>query len=86
MPAAQRLRRVALSLQLCLTSAGYSDMAVGLGRMLGFDFLRNLTYPYISRSITNSWRRWHISLGGLRFQEMCLSLGGNRVSKPPPVF
>ena len=54
---------VAFSFQLYFDFSGYSDMAVGLGRMLGFEFLRNFNYPYISKSVTEFWRRWHISLG-----------------------
>ena len=57
------LGALAFSLQLYFDFSGYSDMAIGLGRMLGFEFLENFRYPYISRSVTEFWRRWHISLG-----------------------
>lgn len=53
---------IAYSLQIFFDFAGYSDMAIGLGRMFGFHFLENFNYPYISKSITEFWRRWHISL------------------------
>ena len=72
---------VAFSLQLYFDFSGYSDMAVGLGRMLGFEFLRNFDYPYISRSVTEFWRRWHISLGSWFREYVYIPLGGNRVSK-----
>ena len=92
MPAAQLttagawLGILAFSLQLYFDFSGYSDMAVGLGRMLGFDFLRNFNYPYISRSITEFWRRWHISLGTWFREYLYIPLGGNRVSKPRLLF
>ena len=54
----------AYSLQIYFDFSGYSDMAIGLGRMFGFEFLKNFDYPYISRSVTEFWRRWHISLSG----------------------
>ena len=54
---------LAFSFQLYFDFSGYSDMAVGLGRMLGFEFMRNFNYPYIAKSLTEFWRRWHISLG-----------------------
>ena len=73
---------VAFSFQLYFDFSGYSDMAVGLGRMLGFEFLRNFNYPYISKSVTEFWRRWHISLGSWFREYMYIPLGGNRVSKP----
>ena len=57
-------------------------MTVGLGRMLGFEFLRNFNYPYISKSVTEFWRRWHISLGSWFREYMYIPLGGNRVNKP----
>ncbi|MDD5938056.1 MAG: MBOAT family protein [Clostridiales bacterium] len=70
---------VAYSLHLYFDFSGYSDMAVGLGRMLGFEFLRNFNYPYISRSLTEFWRRWHISLGSWFREYLYIPLGGNRV-------
>ena len=77
---------LAFSLQLYFDFSGYSDMAVGLGRMLGFEFLRNFNYPYISKSITEFWRRWHISLGSWFREYLYIPLGGNRVSKPRLFF
>ena len=70
----------AFSLQLYFDFSGYSDMAIGLGRMLGFEFLKNFDYPYISRSITEFWRRWHISLGSWFREYVYIPMGGNRVS------
>lgn len=72
----------AYTFQIYFDFSGYSDMAVGLGRMLGFEFMRNFNYPYISRSITEFWRRWHISLGSWFREYLYIPLGGNRVSKP----
>ena len=72
---------VAYGLQIYFDFSGYSDMAVGLGRMLGFEFMRNFNYPYISKSVTEFWRRWHISLGTWFREYMYIPLGGNRVSK-----
>ena len=77
---------VAFSLQLYFDFSGYSDMAVGLGRMLGFEFLRNFNYPYISKSVTEFWRRWHISLGSWFREYLYIPLGGNRVKKPRLFF
>ena len=77
---------VAFSLQLYFDFSGYSDMAIGLGRMLGFEFIPNFNYPYISKSITEFWRRWHISLGTWFREYLYIPLGGNRVSKPRLVF
>lgn len=72
---------VAYSLQLYFDFSGYSDMAIGLGRILGFHFPENFNYPYISRSITEFWRRWHISLGSWFKDYVYIPLGGNRVPK-----
>ena len=72
---------LAFSLQLYFDFSGYSDMAVGLGRMLGFEFLKNFDYPYISRSVTEFWRRWHISLGSWFREYVYIPMGGNRVSR-----
>ncbi len=69
---------LAFSLQLYFDFSGYSDMATGLGRMLGFEFPKNFDYPYISRSVTEFWRRWHISLGSWFRQYVYIPLGGNR--------
>lgn len=71
----------AFSLQIYFDFSGYSDMAVGLGRMLGFEFMRNFNYPYISKSITEFWRRWHISLGSWFREYLYIPMGGNRVGK-----
>lgn len=68
----------AYSLQIYFDFSGYSDMAIGLGRMLGFEFLKNFDYPYISRSVTDFWRRWHISLGTWFREYVYIPLGGNR--------
>lgn len=67
--------------QIYFDFSGYSDMAIGLGRMFGFEFLENFNYPYISKSITEFWRRWHISLGTWFRDYLYIPLGGNRVSK-----
>ena len=77
---------VAFSFQLYFDFSGYSDMATGLGRMFGFDFLANFNYPYISKSITEFWRRWHISLGTWFREYLYIPLGGNRCSKRRWVF
>ncbi|MCR2044781.1 MBOAT family O-acyltransferase [Anaerosalibacter massiliensis] len=69
------------TLQIYFDFSGYSDMAIGLGRMFGFKFLENFNYPYISKSITEFWRRWHISLGTWFRDYVYIPLGGNRVSK-----
>ena len=70
---------VALSLQLYFDFSGYSDMAIGLGRILGFRFLENFNYPFISKSIAEFWRRWHMSLGTWFRDYLYIPLGGNRV-------
>ncbi len=62
--------------------SGYSDMAIGLGKIFGFDFIENFNYPYVSGSISEFWRRWHISLGSWFRDYLYFPLGGNRVSKP----
>ena len=69
---------LAFSLQIYFDFSGYSDMAVGLGRMIGFEFKENFNYPYISRSVTEFWRRWHISLGTWFRDYVYIPLGGNR--------
>ena len=66
--------------QLYFDFSGYSDMAIGLGKMLGFDFNKNFDYPYISTSVSEFWRRWHISLGSWFRDYIYIPLGGNRVS------
>ena len=77
---------IAYCLQLYFDFAGYSDMAIGLGRMLGFEFLENFNYPYISKSVTEFWRRWHMSLATWFKEYVYIPLGGNRVSKLRYVF
>lgn len=72
---------IAYTLQIYFDFSGYSDMAIGLGRMFGFAFMENFNYPYISKSITEFWRRWHMSLGGWFRDYVYIPLGGNRVSK-----
>lgn len=71
---------ITYAFQIYFDFAGYSDMAIGLGRMLGFDFLENFNNPYISRNITEFWRRWHMSLGRWMREYLYIPLGGNRVS------
>lgn len=77
---------IAYSLQLFYDFSGYSDMAIGLGAIFGFKFLENFNYPYISKSITEFWRRWHISLSTWFKEYVYFSLGGNRVTKPRNYF
>ncbi len=73
---------VAYTLQIYFDFSGYSDMAIGLGKMFGFDFLENFNYPYIARSVTDFWRRWHMSLSGWFREYVYIPLGGNRVTVP----
>ena len=68
----------AYTFQIYFDFSGYSDMAIGLGRMFGFEFMKNFHYPYISKSITEFWRRWHISLGTWFREYVYIPLGGNR--------
>ena len=75
------LYAVAFTLNIYFDFSGYSDMAIGLGRMLGFHFPENFNYPYLSKSVTEFWRRWHISLGSWFRDYVYIPLGGNRVSK-----
>ena len=77
---------VAFSLQIYFDFSGYSDMAIGLGKIFGFDFLENFNYPFISGSITEFWRRWHMSLGSWFRDYVYIPLGGNRVSKLRGLF
>ncbi len=72
----------AYTFQIYFDFSAYSDMAIGLGKMFGFEFLENFRYPYMSRSVTEFWRRWHISLGTWFREYVYIPLGGNRVSKP----
>lgn len=76
------LAMIAYSLQIYFDFSGYSDMAIGLGRMMGFHYLENFNYPYIAKSVTDFWRRWHISLSTFFRDYVYIPLGGNRVSKP----
>lgn len=75
------LYAVAFTLHIYFDFSGYSDMAIGLGKIFGFDFTENFRYPYISASITEFWRRWHISLGSWFRDYVYIPLGGNRVGK-----
>ena len=75
------LGAIAYTLQIYFDFSGYSDMAIGLGRMFGFHFAENFNYPYIAKSATEFWRRWHISLGSWFRDYVYIPLGGNRCSK-----
>ena len=75
------LYAVAYALQIYFDFSGYSDMAIGLGAMFGFKFPENFNYPYISKSITEFWRRWHMTLGGWFRDYVYIPLGGNRTTK-----
>ena len=75
------LYAIASMLQIYFDFSGYSDMAIGLGKMFGFEFLENFNYPYIATSITDFWRRWHISLSSWFRDYIYIPLGGNRVNK-----
>ena len=77
---------IAYMLHIYFDFSGYSDMAIGLGKIFGFHFMENFNYPYISESITEFWRRWHISLGSWFRDYVYIPLGGNRVSRPRWVF
>ena len=70
---------ICYTLHIYFDFSGYSDMAIGLGRMLGFDFIENFNYPFISKSISEFWRRWHMSLGTWFRDYVYIPLGGNRV-------
>ena len=70
---------IAYTIQIYYDFSGYSDMAIGLGKMFGFEFMENFNYPYISKSITEFWRRWHISLSGWFKEYVYIPLGGSRV-------
>ena len=72
---------IAFTLQIYFDFSGYSDMAIGLGRVFGFHFLENFNYPYISKSISEFWRRWHMSLGTWFKDYVYIPMGGNRVPK-----
>ena len=72
------LYAIAYMLQIYFDFSGYSDMAIGLGKIFGFHFAENFNYPYISKSVTEFWRRWHMSLGGWFRDYVYIPLGGNR--------
>ena len=75
------LYAVSFTLQIYFDFSGYSDMAIGLGKMFGFHFWENFQYPFISKSATEFWRRWHMSLGSWFRDYVYIPLGGNRVKK-----
>ena len=77
---------IAFTLNIYFDFSGYSDMAIGLGRIFGFHFLENFNYPYLSKSITEFWRRWHMSLGSWFRDYVYIPMGGNRVRKSRWVF
>ena len=80
------LYAIAFMLHIYFDFSGYSDMAIGLGRIFGFHFIENFNYPYLSKSVTEFWRRWHMSLGSWFRDYVYIPLGGNRVSKARWVF
>ena len=80
------LYAVAFMLNIYFDFSGYSDMAIGLGRIFGFKFIENFNYPYLSKSVTEFWRRWHMSLGSWFRDYIYIPMGGNRVSKSRWVF
>ena len=77
---------IAFMLNIYFDFSGYSDMAIGLGRIFGFHFLENFNYPYLSKSITEFWRRWHMSLGSWFRDYVYIPMGGNRVSRGRWIF
>ena len=77
---------VAFTLNIYFDFSGYSDMAIGLGRIFGFRFIENFNYPYMSKSVTEFWRRWHMSLGSWFRDYVYIPMGGNRVSRGRWVF
>lgn len=80
------LGAIAYTFQIYFDFSGYSDMAIGLGKMFGFEFHENFNYPYISKNITDFWRRWHISLSTWFRDYVYIPLGGNRVPKRRWIF
>lgn len=76
----------AFMLQIYLDFSAYSDMAIGMGRMIGFHYKENFDYPYMSKSVSEFWRRWHISLGSFFRDYVYIPLGGNRVRLPRMIF
>ena len=77
---------IAFTFQIYFDFSGYSDMAIGLGKMLGFNYFENFNYPYIARSITDFWRRWHISLSSFFRDYVYIPLGGNRCNWKRHIF
>ncbi|MDD5863593.1 MAG: MBOAT family protein [Firmicutes bacterium] len=77
---------IAFTLNIYFDFSGYSDMAIGLGRVFGFRFPENFAYPYLSKSVTEFWRRWHMSLGSWFRDYVYIPMGGNRVSRSRWVF
>ncbi|MEM9022100.1 MAG: MBOAT family protein, partial [Bacteroidota bacterium] len=77
---------LAYTFQIYFDFSGYSDMAIGLGRIMGFRFPENFNHPYISQSITEFWRRWHITLGAWMRDYLYIPLGGSRVSSPSRLY
>jgi len=77
---------VAFMLHIYFDFSGYSDMAIGLGRIFGFHFMENFNYPYLSKTVTEFWRRWHMSLGSWFRDYVYIPMGGNRVSRGRWVF
>ena len=75
------LYAIAFTLNIYFDFSGYSDMAIGLGRVFGFHFIENFNYPYLSKSVTEFWRRWHMSLGSWFRDYVYIPMGGNRVRK-----
>lgn len=80
------LYAIGFTLQIYYDFSGYSDMAIGLGRIFGFRFLENFNYPYIAQSITDFWRRWHMSLSTWFKDYVYIPMGGNRVSPSKQIF
>ena len=80
------LYAIAFGFQIYFDFSGYSDMAIGLGRILGFHFIENFRYPYLSKSVAEFWRRWHMSLGSWFRDYVYIPMGGNRVSRSRWVF
>ena len=80
------LGAIAYTFQIYYDFSGYSDMAIGMGHMFGFKFLENFNYPYISRSVTEFWRRWHMTLSVWFRDYVYIPLGGNRCSTPRQIF
>ena len=72
---------IAFTMNIYFDFSGYSDMAIGLGRIFGFHFIENFNYPYLSKSVTEFWRRWHMSLGSWFRDYVYIPMGGNRVPK-----